>query len=112
MAPTQGMAHSAAENQPCSTHDRWPDGALGLGGGVGQPEGAGPGGPMSSRRWAVTAVAAACALMAGACGRSTGTVGSSGSDNTSPTRGLVATTPAGTKMVPSVVWAVYRDVNS
>jgi peptide/nickel transport system substrate-binding protein len=30
----------------------------------------------------------------------------------SPTAGLVATTPAGTKQVPSVTWAVYRDVNS
>ncbi len=30
----------------------------------------------------------------------------------SPTKGLVATTPAGTKPVQSVTWAVYRDVNS
>jgi peptide/nickel transport system substrate-binding protein len=30
----------------------------------------------------------------------------------SPTKGLVATTPAGTKPVQTVVWAVYRDVNS
>jgi peptide/nickel transport system substrate-binding protein len=30
----------------------------------------------------------------------------------SPTKGLVATIPAGTKPVKSVVWAVYRDVNS
>ncbi len=30
----------------------------------------------------------------------------------SPTKGLVATSPAGTKPVSSVVWAVYRDVNS
>jgi peptide/nickel transport system substrate-binding protein len=30
----------------------------------------------------------------------------------SPTQGLVATTPAGTKPVQSVVWAVYREVNS
>src|SRR5262245_42705102 len=72
------------------------------------------GGHMSSRRrrWAVTAVAAACALMAAAGGRSAGTAGSSGSGNVSPTKGLHATTPAGTKPVPSVVWAVYRDVNS
>ena len=69
---------------------------------------------MSSRRrrWAVTAVAAVCALMAAACGRSAGTAGSSGSGNVSPTKGLVTTTTAGAKTVPSMVWAVYRDVNS
>jgi peptide/nickel transport system substrate-binding protein len=65
-------------------------------------------------RWAVIAVAAACALVASACGRSAGNAGSAGgsSGNISPTKGLVATTPAGTKPVSSVVWAVYRDVNS
>src|SRR6516162_10533679 len=65
-------------------------------------------------RWAVIAVAAACALVASACGRSAGNAGSAGgsSGNISPTKGLVATTPAGTKPVGSVTWAVYRDVNS
>src|SRR5690348_12013768 len=65
-------------------------------------------------RWAVIAVAAACALVASACGRSAGNAGSAGgsSGNISPTKGLVTTTPAGTKPVSSVVWAVYRDVNS
>ena len=62
-------------------------------------------------RWTVTAVMAACALVAAACGRSA-SGGGSGSGNVSPTTGLVATTPAGTTTVPSVVWAVYRDVNS
>src|SRR5262245_52751830 len=72
------------------------------------------GGQMSGRRsrWVVIAVAAACALTAAACGRSAGTAGSSGSGNVSPTKGLVTTTTAGAKTVPSVVWAVYRDVNS
>ena len=64
--------------------------------------------------WAVIAVAAACALVASACGRSAGNAGSAGgsSGNISPTKGLVATTAAGTKPVSSVTWAVYRDVNS
>jgi peptide/nickel transport system substrate-binding protein len=66
----------------------------------------------SRRRWAVTAMAAACVLTAAACGRSAGTSGSSTSGNISPTKGLVATSPAGATTVPSVVWAVYRDVNS
>src|SRR5215831_17268077 len=72
------------------------------------------GGQMSGRRsrWVVIAVAAACALTAAACDRSAGTAGSSGSGNVSPTKGLVATTTAGAKPVSSVVWAVYRDVNS
>ena len=47
-----------------------------------------------------------------ACGRSVSTTQGQGSDIVSPTKGLVATTPAGTKPVQSVVWAVYRDVNS
>src|SRR6516164_3378328 len=64
------------------------------------------------RRWAVTAVAVTCGLMAAACGRSTGHAGSSGSGSISPTKGLVTTTPAGAKTVSSVVWAVYRDINS
>jgi peptide/nickel transport system substrate-binding protein len=69
---------------------------------------------MGSRRnrWAVIAVAVACALIASACGRSAGSSGTSAAGNVSPTQGLVATTPAGTKPVSSVVWAVYRDVNS
>jgi peptide/nickel transport system substrate-binding protein len=69
---------------------------------------------MSSRRrrWAVTSVAAVCVLTAAACGRSAGTSGSSTSGNISPTKGLVATSPAGATTVPSMVWAVYRDVNS
>ena len=69
---------------------------------------------MSRRRnsWAVIAVAAVCALVAAGCGRSAGGVGSSASGNVSPTKGLVAVTPAGTKPVPSVVWAVSRDVKS
>ena len=61
---------------------------------------------------AVTAVVAACALMAAACGRSAGSAGSSAEGNISPTKGLVTGTQAGTKTVPSVTWAVYRDVNS
>jgi peptide/nickel transport system substrate-binding protein len=47
-----------------------------------------------------------------ACGRSASPTQGSGSGNVSPTKGLVATTPAGSKTVQSVVWAVYRDVNS
>jgi peptide/nickel transport system substrate-binding protein len=69
---------------------------------------------MAARRkiGAVTAAVAACALLAAACGRSASNAGSSTSGNVSPTQGLVAATPAGTKTVPSVTWAVYRDVNS
>lgn len=55
-------------------------------------------------------VLAACALLTSACGRSIGTGTTSG--QVSPTKGLVTTTPACTKPVPSVTWAVYRDVNS
>jgi peptide/nickel transport system substrate-binding protein len=58
---------------------------------------------------AATAIAAALALAA--CGRSaTGGGGTTG--NLSPTKGLVVTTPPGSKPVSSVTWAVYRDVNS
>lgn len=69
---------------------------------------------MGARRriGAVTAAVAACALLAAACGRSAPSAGSSAAGNISPTKGLVAATPAGTKTVPSMVWAVYRDVNS
>ncbi|HTZ94102.1 MAG TPA: ABC transporter substrate-binding protein [Streptosporangiaceae bacterium] len=63
------------------------------------------------RRSAAAATLAACALLAAACGRSAGGSNSS-SDLVSPTRGLVITTPAGTKPVSSVTWAVYRPVNS
>ena len=38
--------------------------------------------------------------------------GSGEAGSISPTKGLVATTAAGTKPVASVTWAVYRDVNS
>jgi len=69
---------------------------------------------MGARRriGAVTAAVAACALLAAACGRSASNAGSSTSGNVSPTQGLVAATPAGTKTVPTMTWAVYRDVNS
>jgi peptide/nickel transport system substrate-binding protein len=66
---------------------------------------------MMQRRIWLTAAAAGLALTVAACGRSAGSAGSA-SGNVSPTKGLVATTPAGTKPVSSVVWAVYRDVNS
>jgi peptide/nickel transport system substrate-binding protein len=65
-----------------------------------------------SKVGAVTVVVAACALLAAACGRSANSAGSSAAGNISPTKGLVTGTQAGTKTVPSVVWAVYRDVNS
>ena len=55
----------------------------------------------------VTAVTLALAISA--CGRS---AGSPAAGNVSATKGLVATTPAGTAAVSSVTWAVYRDVNS
>ena len=69
---------------------------------------------MGSRRhrWVVAAVIAACALTAAACGRPASSAGSSTAGNISPTQGLVAATPAGIKTVPSLTWAVYRDVNS
>jgi peptide/nickel transport system substrate-binding protein len=51
------------------------------------------------------------ALAAGACGRSASPSGGS-TGVVSPTKGLVATSPAGTKTVASITWAVYRDVNS
>jgi peptide/nickel transport system substrate-binding protein len=62
-------------------------------------------------RWTVIAVAALCALVASACGRPAGTSTSS-SGAVSPTKGLVAITPAGTKPVPSVTWATNRDLIS
>jgi peptide/nickel transport system substrate-binding protein len=59
---------------------------------------------------AAVAVVAASALLASACGRSISAGTPAGT--VSPTKGLVTTTAAGTKPVPSVTWAVYRDVNS
>jgi peptide/nickel transport system substrate-binding protein len=69
---------------------------------------------MGARRriGAVTAAVAACTLLAAACGRSVNSASSPAAGNISPTKGLVTSTPAGTKTVPSMVWAVYRDVNS
>ena len=52
----------------------------------------------------VTLLAAACGRPASSASSSTGTI--------SPTAGLVTTTPAGSKQVSSVTWAVYRDVES
>jgi peptide/nickel transport system substrate-binding protein len=46
-----------------------------------------------------------------ACGRSLSSA-TSAQGGISPTAGLVATTPPGTKQVSSLTWAVYRDVNS
>jgi peptide/nickel transport system substrate-binding protein len=64
----------------------------------------------SRKRMVLVAVAALC-MGIPACGRSVSST-THGSGIVSPTKGLVATTPAGTKPVQSVVWAVYRDVNS
>jgi peptide/nickel transport system substrate-binding protein len=58
----------------------------------------------------VTAATITAALALAACGRTAGSNG--GTVTESPTKGLVATTAPGTKSVPSVTWAVYRDVNS
>jgi peptide/nickel transport system substrate-binding protein len=63
-----------------------------------------------ARSW-VPITAAVLALTLAACGRSAGSAGST-AGNVSPTKGLTATTAAGPKPVSSVVWAVYRDVNS
>src|SRR5215470_11957492 len=61
----------------------------------------------------IVAAATAAALALAACGRSATTGGGGGgSGNLSPTKGLVVSTTPGTKPVPSVTWAVYRDVNS
>ena len=65
----------------------------------------------SRRRMALVAMAALC-MGVPACGRSVSSTQGQGSGIVSPTKGLVATTPAGTKPVQSVTWAVYRDVNS
>ena len=66
---------------------------------------------MGWNRRAVVAVAAACALAASGCSRSASTAGAA-AGNVSPVKGLVAITAAGTKPVPSVVWAINRDVIS
>jgi peptide/nickel transport system substrate-binding protein len=63
------------------------------------------------RSWAAIAVATGLCTAIAACGRSAGTAGSAAGD-VSATKGLVVTSPAGTKPVASVTWAVYRDVNS
>src|SRR5215471_18690402 len=62
---------------------------------------------MSRRRsrWTVTAVVAICALTAAACGRSANSAGPSGSGNISPTKGLVAATPA------DVVYSLDRNTS-
>jgi peptide/nickel transport system substrate-binding protein len=58
-------------------------------------------------RWAVIAVAAACLLVTSACGRP-----APAPHTASPVKNLVASTPAGTGWVSSVVWRTYRDVDS
>jgi peptide/nickel transport system substrate-binding protein len=67
----------------------------------------------ATRRAAISAAAAATAasLALAACGRSA-TSGGGTAGTLSPTKGLVVTTPAGSKPASSVTWAVYRDVNS
>jgi len=67
---------------------------------------------MSRRRRtsAALALVIASALLASACGRSISATTKPGS--VSPTKGLVTTTAVGRTPVPSVTWAVYRDVNS
>jgi len=62
-------------------------------------------------RAVAAAAMAATALLAAACGRSVSAATSTAGD-ISPTANLVATTPAGTKPVSQVTWAVYRDVDS
>jgi len=64
-----------------------------------------------TRRWLRYTAALALLLGLSACGRSLSSATSTQGE-LSPTAGLVATTPPGTKQVSSVVWAVYRDVNS
>ena len=64
-----------------------------------------------TRRWLRYTAALALLLGLPACGRSLSSAASA-QGAISPTAGLVATTPPGTKQVSSVTWAVYRDVNS
>jgi len=65
-----------------------------------------------TRRWLRYTAALALLLAPAACGRSLSSATSSTQPAMSPTAGLTATTPAGTKQVASATWAVYRDVNS
>lgn len=66
---------------------------------------------LRSRR-TITSIAALFAVGSlVACGRSASTTAAP-SANANPLKGLVATTAPGTKSVPSITWAVYRDVNS
>jgi peptide/nickel transport system substrate-binding protein len=67
-----------------------------------------------TRRWLRYTAALALLLAPAACGRSLSSATSSSSTQPaqSPTAGLVSTTPAGTKQVANLTWAVYRDVNS
>src|SRR5262252_3946874 len=58
------------------------------------------------RRWMI--IAGAVYALAAACGRSA----NSSPGDVSPTKGLAAIAPAGTKPVSSVVWATNRDVIS
>lgn len=68
---------------------------------------------MSWRTWAIAALVAVLGVMAAACGASPTTSSTNASANASATKGLVTTTPPGTKTVSSpVTWAVYRDVNT
>jgi peptide/nickel transport system substrate-binding protein len=68
-------------------------------------------GTRTSRKAMSVAAAVITAVLAlAACGRSANSPGSTG--DVSPTKGLVTSTPAGTKPVSSVTWAVYRDVDS
>jgi peptide/nickel transport system substrate-binding protein len=61
----------------------------------------------------LAAAGVALSLVTAACGRSVTTNGTAGPGGTvSPTKGLVTTTPPGSKPVASVTWAVYRNVNS
>ena len=62
-------------------------------------------------RRAVLMTLAIASIITAGCGRSLSQA-ESNQGEISPTAGLVTTTPAGTKPVPSVTWAVYRDVNS
>ena len=64
-----------------------------------------------TRRWLRYTAALTLLLGLPACGRSLSSA-TSAQGGISPTAGLVATTPPGTKQVSSVTWAVYRDVNS
>jgi peptide/nickel transport system substrate-binding protein len=66
---------------------------------------------MPGKRLATILVAVTLLAGAAACGRSIKQAEST-TGNINPTANLVSTTPAGTKPVSSVTWAVYRDVNS